>query len=325
MGFQPNTVSAFCASATRLGGSPARGPSIRDRDRAPRDFASAFDHFHHRISVARPEIEEIGLPAFAKMLESPDVRIGQIGHVHVVADCGSIGSRIARPEHGHLRLLPRSRFQNVRHKMRFRLVVFAATLRGTRRVEVAQRDELQAVGAVDSWPAAAPSKASTSRKDLPATCGLDSGIGTCFGSPYVAARRRKYNAPNSRRDQRAHQRDALLDVVLEILCRVRDRLTHVRERGEMDARLDLVFRRRCARRARGRRLARDRTAHLDSRRPMPAHKVVEHYHVLALGPQAIDGHAPDVAGPACHQNCHRSPIRPVGLALTGAARDYSRM
>ena len=122
MGFQPNTVSAFCASATRLGGSPARGPSIRVGIGLPRDFASAFNYFHHRISVARPEIEEVGLPAFAKMLESQDVRIGQIGDMHVVADCGSIRRRIARSEYGHLRLLPRSRFQNVRHQMRFRLV-----------------------------------------------------------------------------------------------------------------------------------------------------------------------------------------------------------
>ena len=55
------------------------------------------------------------------------------------------------------------------------------------------------------------------------------------------AGRREDHAANTGFDKSAKQTNALFQVILVIKRRLRDRLTHVRKRGEVDARFDIVF------------------------------------------------------------------------------------
>src|ERR1039458_2341424 len=73
-------------------------------DRAPRDFASAFNHFHHGISVPGSQIQEIGFAAPAKIFERENMRFGKVGDVHIVPDRRSIRRRIVCPKNSYVRL-----------------------------------------------------------------------------------------------------------------------------------------------------------------------------------------------------------------------------
>ena len=117
-------------------------------NRPSRNLTRALDHFHYRISVPGPEIQEIRLAAATKMFERANMCIGKIGDVDVIADRRSIRSRIVRPEYRDFLLFFRSRLQHIRHKMRFRLMIFTASLGSSRSVEISQRNGFQPIGSV---------------------------------------------------------------------------------------------------------------------------------------------------------------------------------
>src|SRR6185437_1659536 len=97
-GLPPEHSSRFsriCNQLRRI----ARPPRLfAYRNRGASHLTRRLDHIEHRIPIARAEIDEIRLPSFAQMFERCDVRIGQIRHVNVIADCRSVRRRIIRPK-----------------------------------------------------------------------------------------------------------------------------------------------------------------------------------------------------------------------------------
>src|SRR5258708_29984022 len=59
---------------------------------------SSMDHFKNGVAFASSQIESDRIATFLQMLQGFHVRIGQVIHVDVVANAGSIRSGIVTPE-----------------------------------------------------------------------------------------------------------------------------------------------------------------------------------------------------------------------------------
>ena len=127
--------------------------------------------------------------------------------------------------------------------------------------------------------------------------GLDSGIGISVGSPYTAA----VDESTTRRTPAAtnvpHQAMPCSTLFSKYFAgSATDSPTYV-SAAKVDAGFNLVFRDNPRDELTVSNASPDRTAHLVHGAAMPANKIIEHNHVLALGPQPIDRHAPDISRP----------------------------
>ena len=104
-----------------------------------------MNHISHRRAGSRAEIQsEIFFLRF-QHCERAHMRIGQIGHMNIVANRGSIGRRIIGPIKIERGPKPLRRGDRQRNQMRFRRVIFAQGSAGVRarRIEIAQRGRTQ--------------------------------------------------------------------------------------------------------------------------------------------------------------------------------------
>src|SRR5829696_2847233 len=64
------------------------GPTteLLDRDLPTAHPARDVDHLEHRRALAGSEVDHRRVPAALEMIDRADVRVGEIDHVHVVAD-----------------------------------------------------------------------------------------------------------------------------------------------------------------------------------------------------------------------------------------------
>ncbi|QTK81258.1 Hypothetical protein AT6N2_L0316 [Agrobacterium tumefaciens] len=114
----------------------------------PRDTVDGANDIPHRGTAAGPQIDPQRLPAIYEIFDSGDVRIGKIADVDVITNARAIGGVIIRTENVQLRQLGSGSHQRTRDQMGFRLVPFIklAIRIGSRRIEVAQCHEPQAIG-----------------------------------------------------------------------------------------------------------------------------------------------------------------------------------
>ncbi len=91
-------------------------------------------------------VEGIGLPAVLKVSESQDVRVGEVLHVHIIADAGPVPGVVIGPEQAELPAVEGGA-ENVGDEVRLRIVQLpdAAERVGADHVEISQADATQAV------------------------------------------------------------------------------------------------------------------------------------------------------------------------------------
>ena len=126
--------------------------------------------------------------------------------------------------------------------MRLGFVIFPISFARSRRVEVAQRGKLQAIRTIVAFQ-------EPFHAEFGPAVRVFGPLGTLFRNRHfcrLAIRRasgRENHDPNFRSDQRAHQRSPLSHIIFEIFCRLSNRLTHRRQRGEMNTSLEsMLFR-----------------------------------------------------------------------------------
>src|SRR5579864_5749235 len=111
----------------------------------PSDTTSCFDHLENGVPASGAEIDRVGCAALAKVVESPNVRVGQVRNVNVVTNGGAIRCRISVPEYSHFFLGIGRGCKNVRNQVSFGIMILATALSGACRVKIAQADRFQTV------------------------------------------------------------------------------------------------------------------------------------------------------------------------------------
>ena len=76
------------------------GPAVSplDGELSSADLAHHFDDFRHRVALIVAQIERRTVVALAKIFESENVGVGQVGDVNVVADASAVRRRIVVAE-----------------------------------------------------------------------------------------------------------------------------------------------------------------------------------------------------------------------------------
>src|SRR5438046_2479669 len=85
------------------GGIAGTARAERPRNLASGDARDGVDDFAHRMRMTGAEVVRARLPRLDDRLERFHVRVGEIGHVHVVAQAGAVGRRVVVAEHGEAR------------------------------------------------------------------------------------------------------------------------------------------------------------------------------------------------------------------------------
>jgi hypothetical protein len=78
------------------------------------------------MATSGAEIQHVGCAARAKVVESADVRIGQIRHVNVVTNGGAVQRRILIAGYSHFSLRIRRGCENIGGQVGFTIVIIAA-------------------------------------------------------------------------------------------------------------------------------------------------------------------------------------------------------
>src|SRR6266513_2454224 len=105
------------------------------RDLAAGDTLGRSDNFQDREATAVADIEGFAGNA-VDLLKSTDVRIGDIEHVDIVADAGSVWRGVVRAEDIDMRQTTASGIENPGNEMGFNAMMLAALPRGSGSVEV---------------------------------------------------------------------------------------------------------------------------------------------------------------------------------------------
>ena len=114
------------------------------RHRSAGDAAGFGQRLAHAVARAAAEIERL-VPAIAagspQPVDGAQVRVGEVIHMHEVADARAVGRRIVRAEQRHARAEPERGIDGKRHQMRLGMVRFAdrAAGIGAGGIEEAQR------------------------------------------------------------------------------------------------------------------------------------------------------------------------------------------
>src|SRR5882762_4121545 len=107
------------------------------RDLAAGDTLRRGDNFQDREATAVADVEGFAGNA-VDLLKSADVRIGNIKHVDVIADAGSVWCSVVRAEDVDMRQSTASGIENPGNEMSFHAMMLAAFLGGSGSVEIAE-------------------------------------------------------------------------------------------------------------------------------------------------------------------------------------------
>src|SRR6266550_954056 len=107
------------------------------RDLAAGDAFRRRDNFQDREATAVADVEGFAGNA-VDLLKSADVGIGDIKHVDVIADAGSVWCRVVRAEDVDMRQTTASGIENPGNEMSFHAMMLAALLGGSGSVEIAE-------------------------------------------------------------------------------------------------------------------------------------------------------------------------------------------
>ena len=115
-----------------------------------RDLLGGGDDLPDGEAVSISEIVVIRSPALDEAQEAEPVRLGEIVHVDIVAEAGSIGRGVVGPEYGYLRPPARQTLEHERYQVRLRIVALSYLTLGVaaRRVEIAKHAGFEAEGPV---------------------------------------------------------------------------------------------------------------------------------------------------------------------------------
>ena len=181
------------------------------------------------------------------------MRVGKVEHVDVVAHARAVAGRIIIAKNRDARPLAGGRFEHEGNQMRFGLVAFARAIARAGSIEIPQRDDLEAVRAVE------PSERALEGQ-LRLAVGIDRVRRHAFverralGHAVDRARRRKddrHHAGVAHRFEQAEARDEIVSIVARRLlhrlrdervpCHVDDRLNAlVGERAADERRVDEI-------------------------------------------------------------------------------------
>src|SRR5712692_6562135 len=130
-----------------LAGNQHSGISGTARTQLARDFAAGdalrrSDNFQDREAAAVAHVEGFAGNAI-DLLKRADVRIGDIEHVDVVAEAGSVRCGIVRAEDIDMGQSAASGVENPRNEMSFDAMMLAAFLGGSGSVEIAEGHVLE--------------------------------------------------------------------------------------------------------------------------------------------------------------------------------------
>ncbi len=194
------------------------------------------------MPLAGPQVQpEVGRSG-GQTREREQMGFGQVGHVNVVANGGSVGRWVVGAEDLELFAATESGFDREGNEMRFRVVVLAdlAVGIGASGVEITERSESNGVGLL------VPAEDLLDR-ELRLAVRIHRHLKLIFGDGdlgWLAVRRagrREDDVPDAVVDHRIEQRQRVDDVVMKILARMDDRLADVRVRREMNDRRDFVL------------------------------------------------------------------------------------
>ena len=97
-GVQPRSWRIRCADAYSTAGSPGRRGADRRVNGSPGDPLDGGDHILHRRGTLGADVVGRGRSALLQPGQRANMRVGQIGHVDVVAQAGAVGRRIVLAE-----------------------------------------------------------------------------------------------------------------------------------------------------------------------------------------------------------------------------------
>src|SRR5204863_7924743 len=95
------------------------------RHRAAGRLLDRGDDLAHRVAAAGAEIERGAVAARLEIAQRPDMRIGEIGDVYVIAYRGTVGGRVIAAENPDRAGLLQRRPDDERDQMRLGVVVLA--------------------------------------------------------------------------------------------------------------------------------------------------------------------------------------------------------
>ena len=115
------------------------------------DGAGRLEHLAHRKPFAVAQVQGDARAARKEVVQTEDVRLGKVGHVHVVTHAGPVGRRIVGAEDRQVALRLESCSQYPRDQMALGIVPFTdSALRiGAGRVEIAEPHRAEAVSALE--------------------------------------------------------------------------------------------------------------------------------------------------------------------------------
>src|ERR1700730_16615141 len=118
---------------------PSRG--ITPGNSSPADRLGRGDNFSHRMTSTRPEVYCCASASGAKIFERAQMRLGEILDVDVIANRGSVSSRVIDPIDVDVRSLSEGRLQHQGDEVRFGFVKLADLALGVASgsIEIAQR------------------------------------------------------------------------------------------------------------------------------------------------------------------------------------------
>ena len=274
-------------------------------DLAAGDGARRVDHLAHRCALPAGQIDGDAVAPAEQVLESEDMRPGEIGHVHVVADRRSVRGVVIRSEYLDSRPCTRCRLQDQRDEMGLGAMVLpdlACRFRA-RGIEVAQPRRLESVRAAEIiHHALAGELGEAIRIDWIAPRALDDRNAVRLA--INGAARREHDQRNSRPHHRIEQHPRPMDVHVVISAGHCHRLADIGERGEMHHRLDAVGAEQKIERRRIPNVAFDQWPPADEL-TVAEGEIVEYDHFVAGCRKCLGAMAADVAGAAGDENgCH---------------------
>src|SRR5215469_8723324 len=110
-------------------------------------LAGRFNDFPHRVSISIAKVECVKR-IFVEVLQSSNVRPGEIDDVRVIANTGPVARRIIVTVNRNLFALTESDLQHQRNEMALGLVRLPILFRSAGGIEITERDRAQAVDLV---------------------------------------------------------------------------------------------------------------------------------------------------------------------------------
>ena len=264
----------------------------------------AFGPVDHLLHTPTGSIADVVLATSALQCpQGPDMRLGQIGHMNIIAHTGAVRCRIIVAKDDYLRPLLKRHLQDARDQMALRRMVFSIFFGCARRVEVSQCDVAQSVDSIeplehplDDIFHLAVGAAGSDRLLL--------GNGNPFRSAEEIGRRRKNHSLHIVFDHALQEIQPAPNATTKIYKRFLHRFADQRRSGEVHDGIGAMVRKGQVDAGAIGEVSLYKNRFRMDRGPMPLRQIVEHNHRHSFGDELRNDDAPNVARSTGDENFH---------------------